>query len=96
MCVNWAASEFIRPDSGWGTAIANFLPHVSLTRAPLPWERFGAGLPNVEVHELQLNQGLNTLEAATVAFEDSAANSSVLAMKRSSDAAEIWAPGVSG
>ena len=33
---------------------------------PVPnWVRFGAGMPNVQVHDLVLNQTLNTLTAAT-------------------------------
>jgi autotransporter-associated beta strand protein len=30
-----------------------------------PWQRFGVGLPDVQVHDLQLNQALNTLTAGT-------------------------------
>jgi len=29
------------------------------------WTRFGAGMPEVQVHDLDLNESLNTLTAAT-------------------------------
>jgi autotransporter-associated beta strand protein len=40
------------------------LPNASRA-ATFAWTHFGAGMPDVQVHDLQLNQNLNTLTAAT-------------------------------